>query len=473
MTALLDGSPISAFEMTVDEWSQLRATHKGASLTMTCGQRGVPKQSSLGLRFFALHPGTDCRLHETGPETRKHHAAKAALADAARRAGWQAHIEYVSDRRDWIADVLIIKGSKRIALEVQWSPQTSEEFARRTQRYERAGVACRWFLGPANGSRDVPGAYKIGGKGQSLEVELPGRYGAPSETLPLDEGAKRLFAGEINKHIQARVTDVGISYFMTKCFRPQCARWMSRWYIRSVRVQTRCGTIADVIIDGTKYVSFRSMSGTELVRPGAGFDHGPWWGAFAGTRVETQVQEEVARAFKRERLPSAVRYRHGSTAQVPEGYVTALYPHCSTVQGDAHLWFADPLERELNLLAWTGPFPIDEPAISRLHHCPDVGQGHCAAAARPSGATFPGAHSYATPSIVARESAGGRPKGHTLTPGRFRGKEPSAPRVEPFRERLGPLTLVHRAHQLDEELRELRRPGLWFAGQHRYHLVGN
>lgn len=89
---------------------------------MTCGERAVPKESSLGLRFFAHHPGVGCQLHETGPETAEHHAAKTLLAQAGEDTGWKAHVEYVSETRDWIADVLLVRGEKHIALEVQWSP---------------------------------------------------------------------------------------------------------------------------------------------------------------------------------------------------------------------------------------------------------------------------------------------------------------------------------------------------------------
>lgn len=157
MTARLDGAELSALEISADQWQSVRETYRDRMLTMTCGERAIPKVSSRGLKYFAHHhPKSGCDLHETGPETVEHHMAKAVLANAARQAGWNAEVEVVSPTRDWIADVMISRGEKRIALEVQWSPQRTEDILARTRRYESSGVGCRWFLGPANHSRDLP-----------------------------------------------------------------------------------------------------------------------------------------------------------------------------------------------------------------------------------------------------------------------------------------------------------------------------
>lgn len=91
MTAILEGARISAYDVSAEAWADVRKSYKRTSLTMTCGERAIPKESSLGLRFFAHHPGIDCQLHETSPETAEHHAAKTVLAQAGENAGWEAH----------------------------------------------------------------------------------------------------------------------------------------------------------------------------------------------------------------------------------------------------------------------------------------------------------------------------------------------------------------------------------------------
>lgn len=389
MTAILGGAQLSAYDVSAEDWETLRENYRQTSLVMTCGERAIPKQSSLGLRFFAHHPGVGCLLHETRPETAEHHAAKVALAEAGERTGWEARIEYVSESRDWIADVLLVRGGKRVAVEVQWSPQSDQEFARRTRRYKEAGVDCRWFLGPSNWTSAVPHSYRIGGAADALEATVPGKFAAGSDVIPLADAARRLFGGELNKHVQARTTAVDVTYFMVKCYRPDCTAWMSRWYIKGVNARTRCGQDFHLELLSTSHVDVTTAAGEEIARPGDGDASGPWWGAFAAVRVETAVQAAVADEFRRQRLPPAATYATRRSRQVPEGYVAALCPRCGALQGDSFLWNADPLPREMTI-PWVAGFPLDEEAITRQHLCIDVGNGRCAAPTRPSASGFPG-----------------------------------------------------------------------------------
>lgn len=391
MTAMLEGAPISAYDVSAEAWAALRENYRQKSLTMTCGEHAVPKHSSRGLRFFAHHPGAGCQLHETGPETAEHHAAKTVLAEAGEATGWNAHIEYVSENRDWIADVLLVRGEKRIAVEVQWSPQSDHEFARRTRRYQEAGVECRWFLGPSNWTREVPNSYLIGGAADALDATVPGKFAVSDDVIPLADAARRLFGGELNKHVQARATEVDITYFVVKCYRSECDAWMSRWYIKGVSAYTRCGQDFHVALVHTSHIDVTTAAGEEIVRPGDGYASGPWWGAFAATRGETVIQKTIASEFRRQRLPPATAYATRRSRQVPEGYVAALCPQCGALQGDAFLWKANPLPRELTT-AWSGAFPLDEGAIGRPHVCTDVGNGRCATPTRPSAGRFPGPH---------------------------------------------------------------------------------
>lgn len=67
----------------------------------------------------------------------------------ARACGWEAQTEVpgiAPSGEKWIADVLATKGSVRIAVEVQWSAQTSSETLRRQKLYRESGVRGLWLL---------------------------------------------------------------------------------------------------------------------------------------------------------------------------------------------------------------------------------------------------------------------------------------------------------------------------------------
>lgn len=393
MTARLDGAELSALEISADLWQSVRETYRDRMLTMTCGERAIPKVSSRGLKYFAHHPKSGCDLHETGPESVEHHMTKAVLTNAARQAGWNADVEVVSPARDWIADVMISRGEQQIALEVQWSPQRTEDILARTRRYESSGVGCRWFLGPANHSRDVPGAYKISGEREFIKGSLLGAYGTypHGSVMPLYDAAYRLFAGQMKPYVEARVEAMRLVYYLTKCHGGHCGKWMTRWYVQGVTLRTRCGSHANIFIDRTSHQWAVTSAGEEIVRPGHGNAGGPWWGAFATERVETVVQAQVAALLRDEDVPQPVRYEYAPTKQVPEGYVVARCPHCRATQGDSLLWKESPRERELTV-PWQGAFPLDEAALARTHYCPDQGEGQCAPVPPLSGGRFPGAH---------------------------------------------------------------------------------
>lgn len=64
MTALLDGTALSALEIADDQWRSVCETYRELALTMTCGERAIRKVSSRGLKCFAHHPKSGCDLQE-------------------------------------------------------------------------------------------------------------------------------------------------------------------------------------------------------------------------------------------------------------------------------------------------------------------------------------------------------------------------------------------------------------------------
>lgn len=111
LVAHLNGSRTEAHQLSADEWAILKSVYKQRTLTMTCGQLGVPKTSKLGFQYFAHKPGADCTLHAGGPESAEHLALKAAVEGC----GWTAALEYAGPQRGWIADVLAEKEGRRVA----------------------------------------------------------------------------------------------------------------------------------------------------------------------------------------------------------------------------------------------------------------------------------------------------------------------------------------------------------------------
>jgi len=134
LVATVGSERVESWRLSPSEWLGLKASYREVGLVMSCGQPGLPKTSQLGNQFFAHKNGTLCALHEGGPETQQHLRAKAIIAETARSMGWTATVECPSVDRSWIADVMIEKAGRRVAVEVQWSTQSDFDFRRRQTR---------------------------------------------------------------------------------------------------------------------------------------------------------------------------------------------------------------------------------------------------------------------------------------------------------------------------------------------------
>lgn len=150
LKCLHHGTAIFAFDFDAAAWAQLKEDNrKERFLTMPCCQGlAIPKVSKRGTQFFAHKQADECSI-ASAPESAEHLSAKTLVCQAAREAGWTADTEVrgqTPNGEEWIADVLATKGNTKVAIEIQWSPQSTDETKRRQRRYAESGVRAIWLL---------------------------------------------------------------------------------------------------------------------------------------------------------------------------------------------------------------------------------------------------------------------------------------------------------------------------------------
>lgn len=146
------GDSLLSFDLSPIDWKQLREDNAAQGhLLMTCCEAPVVlKTSRNGLQFFAHKHQGDCT---TSLESLQHLALKRLAVSVIRKCGWDVQTEVpgvTPDGEQWIADVLAIKGRSKVAVEIQWSPQTDEQTRSRQERYKRSGVRGLWLLHQPN-----------------------------------------------------------------------------------------------------------------------------------------------------------------------------------------------------------------------------------------------------------------------------------------------------------------------------------
>lgn len=156
------GDSLLSLDYDTVAWDRLRDENArtGHLLTTCCSTPVVLKRSRRGLHFFAHKHQGECA---TAVESRQHLELKALAVSVIRACGWSVETEVAGttpDGEPWVADVLASRGNAKVAVEIQWSPQTDDETAARQARYERSGVRGLWLFHQANFpvERGVPAA---------------------------------------------------------------------------------------------------------------------------------------------------------------------------------------------------------------------------------------------------------------------------------------------------------------------------
>lgn len=177
--ALLRGEPIVAFDLTAEQFDALKTEVRADRdlLRFPDGLVAIPRSGAQVHAHFAHRSG------EGGggdAETIHHVLAKKAIRDVAIKRGWQAQLEVRGPDGRWRVDVLLTRGSRRVAFEVQWSHQDIAEYCERTARYAADGVDTVWLSRyTARTWRDIERAV------QALPYQ-PGKVGDYGPTFPLE-----------------------------------------------------------------------------------------------------------------------------------------------------------------------------------------------------------------------------------------------------------------------------------------------
>lgn len=357
LVATLAGERVVSVDLTQDEWDSLKKRYRaGEPLLMSCGQPGSARVSSRGLKFFAHKKGADCDMHEGG-ETAEHLELKSLLVKAAKAAGWEAELEVPSPQRDWIADVMVTKGERRIALEVQWSRQGSEDFVRRQERYEADGVECIWFVAPKNSDNagTVP-SHTIGGASGAWHIPIRTTLDRYSRTeLPFEDAVVHILRGDYRVHSEPYVQAYSMDVAMTKCWREACGKWFTLWRLEDLQVKTRCGL--EGTIEGVYHLESRM---------------------FLEDRIERIIAGQVLPWLEHEQvdLPRAAKLITRKSKTAEKTYLAYCCPHCGVISGDNPIayggtrWRTFVVHRRLAV-------PLRADARGPLHLCIDRGKGQC------------------------------------------------------------------------------------------------
>ena len=147
--ALRNGEYIYSFQYSLKEWIDLKADNVSSFKMGCCSNQAILKTSKLGTQFFAHKAKPKNSNCSTGGESAEHLHVKYLVMKALDRSDWNVEVEkrgFTPDGEEWVADIYAERRKAKIAIEVQWSPQTYIETRRRQEKYAQSGVRCAWLL---------------------------------------------------------------------------------------------------------------------------------------------------------------------------------------------------------------------------------------------------------------------------------------------------------------------------------------
>lgn len=348
LTAMFNNERILAHRTQDHEWVALKRAYKSGELVLSCGQPAVPVTRQ-GTKFFAHHPNADKTGHEGHEETADHLDAKALIAEAAEGLGWTTTIEYAGPNREWIADVLVERDGERIALEVQWSAQSSADFARRQARYANAGIKCFWFVAEKNRSaaREANVPFAAFYHDNIYYVTMTELFPGDKVFYPMtEEAVEHVLAIGYRRKFQASVDSLTFAYSWRKC--EGCTRLSALFYLSEFTVTSKCGR------PGKYY---------RRVTDSFGHIH------LGSNPIEQDVQDILDGALAGE--GTAARF------DTPQGGRLAFCCRsCGQQIKDADYVLASGYF-EITVEVSSAPFELHPTMLQSRHICNDVGRGRC------------------------------------------------------------------------------------------------
>lgn len=146
--SIIENKEIYSFMLNDEQWDRLKDKYKNLSMHMPCCQtRAIPKKSKLGTQYFAHYPARNCGVNSG--ESPEHQFCKYLIFKYLHKNGWAVTPEFRSQTPSgeiWIADIYAEKNNVKIAVEIQWSPQSIEETKRRQEKYRQSGIRAVWFM---------------------------------------------------------------------------------------------------------------------------------------------------------------------------------------------------------------------------------------------------------------------------------------------------------------------------------------
>lgn len=144
-----DSEIIYSFQYNLKDWIALKEDKNSVFKMPCCDNKAILKTSKLGTQFFAHKVKPKSSNCSTGGESTEHMHIKYLVMRELNRNDWSVQVEKAGvtpTGEGWIADIYAEKGTAKIAIEVQWSPQSFIELRRRQAKYKESGVRCAWLL---------------------------------------------------------------------------------------------------------------------------------------------------------------------------------------------------------------------------------------------------------------------------------------------------------------------------------------
>ncbi len=246
LRAIIDNKEVISSFLTEEEWEELKNRIKKNSLDVIIYQtkkKGYLRKSKKGVKHFVHKKGELPESWE--PESAQHLFVKNEVLLGCKDAGWQGIPEYRG--KDWVADVLAVKGKYKVAFEVQWSYQTYDKTIERQNKYQRDKIRGCWLFKEApkkygvveSDLKELPLFNIFEDKNKKIKVHFYGK------SLSVREFVKILLEGKIKfSHVltSKRKQNITINFFDIKCYR--CGYKQHSYYINPY-IKSKCGLSFD------------------------------------------------------------------------------------------------------------------------------------------------------------------------------------------------------------------------------------